>query len=191
MTQGEPQVITRLNGKAALLVLGMALMLGACSASAVPSGTSNAQGATSAASQQAPDNGTAAPTSGPAASSDACKLLTQAEVEAAFNETMQAPVASTNHGDATCSYTHEAGGLDLTVAISSRPSNAAAITQTQTAYGDAATSVSGVGDAAFEFSGILEFVKGTTLVTIGTGDGPAIISDANFQALAATAAGRI
>lgn len=179
------------NGKHIFLALGMALMLGACSSTGAPGATSNAQGATSAASQQAPAGGAANPTSQVVASSDACKLLTQTEVETAFNETMQTPVSSVEHGDATCKYTHEAGGLDLTVAISSRPSSAAAITRAETAYGDAATTVTGVGDAAFEFSGILQFVKGTTLVTIGTGDGPAIISDANFQSLAATAAGRI
>jgi hypothetical protein len=189
-------VITRLNGKAVLLALGMALMLGACSASAVPSGASNVQGPTSAAAAPtsksvAGATDAAAPTSAVVASSDACKLLTQAEVATAFNESMQTPVSTLDHGDATCSYTHEVGGLDLTVSISHVPSSAAAIPQIQKAYGDAATSVSGVGDAAYEFSGILQFVKGTTLVTIGTGDGPAIITDAKFQALAATAAGRI
>ena len=124
------------------------------------------------------------------ASIDACKLLTQAEVAAAFNETMQTPVSAVDHGDATCSYTHEVGGLDLTVNISHEPSSAAVINQLKGAYGTDA-GVSGVGDAAFEVAGILEFVKGTTLVTMGTGDGPAIITDARFQALAATAAGRI
>lgn len=181
---------TRLNGKHALLALSLALMLGACSAAAVPSGDSNAKGATSPPSQQAPIRGATNPTSGTVASADACKLLTQAEVEAAFGETMQAPVATVAHGDATCSYTHEAGGLDLNVVISASRSTAAAIKQIETAYGPG-TDVAGVGDAAFEVAGILEFVKGTTLVTIGTGDGPAIISQAKFQALAATAAGRI
>ena len=181
---------SRRNGKHILLALGMALMLGACSAAAVPSGASNVQGATSATSQQAPISDVAVPTSAVVASSDACKLLTQAEVEAAFGETMLAPVATVEHGDSTCTYTHEAGGLDLTTSIGSRPSSAAAIKAAQALYG-ANVGVAGVGDAAFEVAGILEFVKGTTLVTIGTGDGPAIISDAKFQALAATAAGRI
>ncbi len=182
-------MITKLNGKAALLALGMALALGACSVSAVPSGASNVKGATSAASQQAPVSGAAAPTSAVVASSDACKLLTQAEVATAFNESMQTPVSALDHGDATCSYTHEVGGLDLTVSISSHPSSAATIKQVETMYG-ANADVAGVGDAAFEVAGILEFVKGSTLVTIGTGDGPAIITDAKFQALAAAAAGR-
>lgn len=183
-------MITRLNGRAVLLALGMALVLGACSASAVPSGASNVQGATSAASQQVSVSGATAPTSAVVASVDACKLLTQAEVATAFNETMQTPVSALDHGDSTCSYTHEAGGLDLTVNISHEPSSAAVINQLKSAYGSSA-GASGVGDAAFEVAGILEFVKGTTLVTIGTGDGPAIITDARFQALAATAAGRI
>ena len=175
---------TRLNGKAALLALGMALMLGACSAAAVPSGTSNVQGATSAASQQAPVNGAAAPTSGVVASSDACKLLTQAEVEAAFGKTVLAPVASVDHGDAICTY-----GVDLTVLISAKPFSAAALKQ-QIASGSG-TALAGVGDAAYEVPFSIGFVKGTTFVIIGTDDGPAIITDAKFQALAATAAGRI
>jgi hypothetical protein len=184
-------MIIRFNGKAVFLALGMALVLGACSASAVPSGASNVKGAISAASQQAPPvSGVAAPTSAVVASVDACKLLTQAEVATAFNETMQTPVSALDHGDATCSYTHEVGGLDLTVNISHEPSSAAVINQLKGAYGTNA-GVNGVGDAAFEVAGILEFVKGATLVTMGTGDGPAIITDARFQALAATAAGRI
>ena len=178
---------TRLNGNAALLALGMALILGACSAAAVPSGTSNAPGATSAASQQAPVNGAAAPTSGVVGSVDACKLLTQAEVEAAFGKTVLAPVASVDHGDAICTY-----GVDLGVVISGKPFSAAAMKQ-QIASGNngAETALAGVGDAAYEVPFSIGFVKGTTLVMMSAGDGPAIISDAKFQALAATAAGRI
>ncbi len=181
----------RRDGKHIFLGLGMALMLGACSSTAVPSAASNVQGATSATSQQAPIGGGAVPSSQGAASADACKLLTQAEVEAAFGKTMLVPAAAVEHGDSTCTYTNQAGGLDLTISISSRRSSAAAIKAAQGLYGASGTDVSGVGDAAFEVAGILEFVKGTTLVTVGTGDGPAIISDAKFQALAATAAGRI
>ncbi len=169
---------TGLKVKHLFLGLGMALLFGGCSAASVPGATSNVQGATFAASQQGP------------ASLDACKLLTQAEVEAAFGKTMLAPVATVEHGDSTCTYTNQSGGLDLTMSVSSRPSSAAAIKAAQALYG-ANVGVAGVGDAAFEVAGILEFVKGTTLVTIGTGDGPAIISAAKFQALAATAAGRI
>ena len=180
---------TRLNGKAALLALGMALMLGACSAAAVPSGASNVQGATTAGAAPtsksvAGASDAAAPTSGVVASSDACKLLTQAEVEAAFGKTMLAPVASVDHGDAICTY-----GVDLTVLISAKPFSAAAMKQ-QIASGSG-TDLAGVGDAAYEVPFSIGFVKGTTLVMMGTGDGPAIISDAKFQALAATAAGRI
>jgi hypothetical protein len=118
-------------------------------------------------------------------------LLTKAEVATAFGESMLEPVSTTAHGDTTCTYSHEAGGGDLIVTISSRSMNAAGIKSAEAIYGTGATDLPGIGDAAFEVAGILEFVKGTTLVTVGTGDGPAIISDANFQALAATAAGRI
>jgi hypothetical protein len=117
--------------------------------------------------------------------------LTKAEVEAAFKETMLDPVASVKDGSPTCDYSHEAGGLDLTVGISSHASSVAGIKQMETIYGTSGTDVPGVGDAAFEFGGILEFVKGTTLVTIGTGDGPAIISVADFTALTKLAASRV
>jgi len=180
-------VNTRRNGKAASLALGMALILGACSAAAVPSGASNVQGATSAASQQAPANGAAAPASGVVAPSDACKLLTQAEVEAAFGKTVLAPVASVDHGNAICTY-----GVDLGVLISGKPFSAAAMKQQIASGGNGAeTALAGVGDAAYEVPFSIAFVKGTTLVTLQTGDGPAIITDAKFQALAALAAGRI
>lgn len=171
-----------------VLMTGMTLLLAACGASAT-SGAAAAPGSAAAPNGVAAATLTAAPPAGQTA--DACALLTQADVDRAFKETMMAPAASVDHGDATCSWTHEAGGLDLTVSISSRPSTAAAIHGMVAAYGGAGAEVAGVGDAAFEFAGILEFVKGTTLVTIGTGDGPAIITDADFQALTKIAAGRI
>lgn len=183
-------MITTTRPRLLLLMTGLTLLLGACSAgapaaSAVPNGPATPP-------TGAPSVPAAVTGSSPAAGgSDACRLLTKAEVEAAFGETMVETVASVANGDPTCSYAHEAGGLDLTVAISSRPSSAAAIKQTEAIYGTGASDVPGVGDAAFEVSGILELVKGTTLVTIGTGDGPAIITDANFQSLCKTAAGRI
>lgn len=182
----------RLSPKHLLLTTGLTLMLGACSAG-TPAASAAANGpatlANGAASAPVAAAGTTSPAGGGTA--DACSLLTKAEVETAFGETMTEPVASVDNGDPTCSYAHETGGLDLTVSISSRPSTAAAIKQAEAIYGASATDVSGVGDAAFKFSGILEFVKGTTLVTIGTGDGPAIISDAHFQSLTELAAGRV
>lgn len=182
---------TRRNGRHIVLGLGMLLALGACSTGAVPSGASAAKGATPAASPQAAANGAGDPAGHAWAATDACALLIRAEVEAAFGESMLAPASTVDHGDASCAYTHEAGGLDLNVAISSSPSSAAAMKQVAAAYGGASSEVAGVGDAAFQVAGILEFVKGTTLVTMGTGDGPAIISVARFHALAATAAGRV
>lgn len=172
-----------------LIGIGFALLLGACSNSSAPAATSAPSGVATAPSAQAPTAG--APSAAAAGAPDACSLLTKAEVEAAFNETMLEPASSVDNGDPTCSYAHTAGGLDLTVAISSQPSSAAGIKSAEAVYGGAATVVPGVGDAAFEAVGVLEFVKGTTLVIIGTGDGPGIISDANFRGLAATAAGRI
>jgi hypothetical protein len=181
-----------------LLVTGFGLLLAACSGASTPGTTSaptaatGTAGAAGAPTQQASAPAVAAPTSAAVAgASDACKLVTKAEVEAAFGETMTEPVASTEHGDSMCNYAHETGGLDLTISISSRPSSVAAIKSMKALYAGGGADVAGVGDAAFEVAGILEFVKGTTLVTIGTGDGPGIITDAKFQALAAVAAGRV
>ena len=193
---------TRLSRRQILLTSGAVLLLAACSGASAPGAA--APGATAApaaatapsqpgstTSQPASTPAAAAATSQAAAGSDACRLVTQAEVAAAFGESMLKPVATTSHGEASCTYTHEAGGLDLNVTISARPSSAAAIKQAETLYGGGAADVPGVGDAAFSVAGILEFVKGTTLVTMGTGDGPAIISTDRFNALAALAAGRV
>jgi hypothetical protein len=182
---------TKLRRRHLVFTIGMTLLIGACSGASVPAATSAPNGTASAPSQQAPIPAAAGPTGPAADGSSACALLTKAEVEAAFKETMLEPVSSVDHGDATCTYAHEAGGLDLTVAISSRPSSAATIKSMEGVYGDTSTDVPGVGDAAFEVAGILEFVKGTTLVIIGSGDGPAIISDDDFKALTKMAAGRV
>ena len=182
-----------------LPTVGVAVLLAACSGAAVPASTSAPIGAAASAGAAAvppvaaTSDGAAAPSAAAGGPANACALLTKAEVEAAFGESMLAPVASVDKGDAACSWTHEAGGLDLTVKISARPSTAAAIKSLEGVYGAMSADVPGVGDAAFEVAGagILEFVKGTTLVIIGTGDGPAIISNANFRALTKLAAGRV
>ena len=175
-----------------LLATGFTLVLGACSTSSGPATTSAANGTPAAQSAEAPTAGAPAASSAAGGATDACSLLTKAEVEAAFGETMLEPVSSVDNGDPTCTYTHSAAGVaDLTVAISAQPSSAAGLKSAEAIYGTAATDLPGIGDAAFEFGTLLEFVKGTTLVTIGTGDGPGIISDANFRGLAATAAGRV
>jgi hypothetical protein len=169
----------------------MTILFGACSSAGAPAPTSVPNGALGAPSAQA-SVAQAAEASQAAGASDPCALLTKAEVEAAFGETMLAPVPSVDQGDATCTWSHGAGGQDLTVAISSRPSSVAGLKQAETLYGAAATDVPGVGDAAFDFQDMLVlFVKGTTLVTIGTGDGSAIISADRFKGLAKTVAGRI
>ena len=185
-------MITGLWRRTLLLTTGMTLLLGACSAASAPAPTSAPNGSASAPFSQASIPAPAGSASQAVAASDACALLTKAEVEAAFGKTMLAPVPAVDHGDATCTWTHSAGGLDLTVTISSRSSTVAGLKQAEAIYGSAATDVPGIGDAAFDFQGlILQFVKGTTLVTIGTGDGPAIISADNFKGLAKTVAGRI
>lgn len=176
-----------------VLAITAAALLGACSSAAAPAATPGAPAAAPNATIAAPaatTNGATSAGAGAAGATDACALITDAEVVAAFGETMLAAVPSVLHGDATCNWMHAAGSNDLTVSISSRPSSAAAITSMQAAYGTD-SAVSGVGDAALQFGGILQFVKGTTLVTIATGDGPAIISGANFKALAVSAAGRV
>lgn len=189
---------TTLRRRHLLLTTGIAVLLGACSGASGPAATTSPNGAAAAPSGGAPTpgaTGTTSPavgTSPAAGASDACRLLTKAEVEAAFHETMLEPVSSVVHGGPSCTYEHTAGGGDLTVKISSSASSAAALKGVEGAYGAAATDLSGVGDAAFEFGGILiQFVKGTTLVTMASGDGPAIRSDDDFRALAKTVAGRV
>lgn len=177
-----------------LLATGFAVALGACSpsTSSAPTSTSAVNGTPAAQSAEAPTAGAPAASSAAVGATDACSLLTKAEVEAAFNQTMLEPVASIDGGDPTCTYMHSDPGVaDLIVSISSQPSSVADLKSAEAIYGTAATDVQGIGDAAFEAVGVLEFVQGTTLVTIGTGDGPGIISDANFRGLAATAAGAI
>lgn len=191
-------MITGLWRRTLLLATGLTLLLGACSAASAPAPTSVPNGTAGAPTAQASLPAQAsvpAPAGSPSqavAASDACALLTKAEVEAAFGETMLAPVSSVDHGDATCTWAHSAGGLDLTVAIGSTPSSVAGLKGAEALYGAAATDVPGIGDAAFDFQGLLiQFVKGTTLVTVGTGDGPAIISPDHFKGLAKAVAGRI
>jgi hypothetical protein len=189
-------VTIRIRRNQGLLTIAVALVLSACSGSGAPAPTapvSNAGGAIASAPVSNPGAAAAAtqaPQAQVAGTRDACALVTKAEVETAFGESMLEPVASVVHGDAQCQWTHEAGGLDLSISISAQGSTASAIKSIEGAYG-ANSDVQGVGDAAFEVAGILEFVKGTTLVTFGTGDGSAIITDASFHKLAATAAGRI
>ena len=178
------------------ITAGMALLLGACSGASSPAATSAPNGAATSApngAATATAQGVSDPaTAGAAAGGgDACALLTKAEVEAAFGETMLEPVATVDHGSPSCAWSHKAGGLDLTVELDSRPSTADSIKQTEKLYGTTAVDVPGVGDAAFKFGGILEFVKGTKLVIVGTGDGPGIISDDNFNGLAKKIAGRV
>lgn len=178
------------------ITAGMALFLGACSGAGSPAATSTPNGAATSApngAATATAQGVSDPaTAGAAAGGgDACALLTKAEVEAAFGESMLEPVATVDHGSPSCLWTHEAGGLDLSVTVDSRPTTVDGIKQAEKAYGAVAVDVPGVGDAAFKFGGILEFVKGTKLVLVGTGDGPAIISDDNFNGLAKKIAGRV
>lgn len=201
-------MITGLWRRTLLLAAGLTLLLGACSAASAPAATSVPNGTASVPSAQASvsvPNGTpsgpsaqasvpasAGSASAAVAASDACALLTKTEVEAAFGENMLAPVSSVDHGDATCTWAHSAGGLDLTVAIASTPSSVAGLKGAEALYGAAATDVPGIGDAAFDFQDLLiQFVKGTTLVTVGTGDGPAIISPDHFKGLAKAVAGRL
>ena len=185
---------TRSRCRHILLATGVALLLGACSGASAPGAsapgaTPAPHGVATAGSQPTSTPAAAGPTGQAAAGSDGCRLITRAEAATAFGESMLEPAASTDHGDQSCAYTHEAGGLDLNVSISSHPSSAGVIRSLEKTY--SAADIPGIGDAAFEVAGILEFVKGETLVTMGTGDGPAIISVDAFNALAATAAGRI
>lgn len=176
-----------------LLTTGLTLLLGACSAAPATAPVSSAVATPAGGPASTP--GAAGSTTPAAGGSDPCRLLTKPEVEAAFGETMLAPVSSTVTGEPACTYQHAAGLQDLTVGISSRLSSVAGLKSAEAGSGAAAKDVPGIGDAAFEVdvAGVttLEFVKGTTLVNLNTFDIPAIISVDNFHTLAKKAAGRI
>jgi hypothetical protein len=152
-------VITRLNGKVALLALGMALVVGACSASAVPSGASNVKGATSAASQQPLSGGAAAPTDAAAPlsggdTSAACSIVTSSAVSTATGFA----VAKSSGAAGICTFQNADSSQYLTVQVYGSQADMAVMLEAE----PGGEHVAGLGDDAFwsQLGGLLFVRKG-------------------------------
>lgn len=118
-----------------------------------------------------------------------CALLTQAETEAAFNQTFLPP-SGTDGEPGHCQY-FNSNGFGLQVDISRAPTVAADFDQARTDSGAGAKDVPGIGERAFEdLQGrrLLEFIKGPALVTLYSAS--RIDADV-FRTLAETAASRL
>jgi hypothetical protein len=140
-------VNTRLNGTAALLALGMALMLGACSAAAVPSGASNAPGATSAGAAPtsksvAGATDTAAPVSGGDVGA-ACSMVTSSAVSTATGFARVVPNSSGAAGQ--CVFVNADTGQYLTVLVYGSQADMAAMLEAE----PRGEHIAGLGDDAF------------------------------------------
>jgi hypothetical protein len=115
---------------------------------------------------------TAASTSAPSAATaavDACKLLTPAEVSAAYGYTVQAGVATADDLYAYCTYP-AADGRDKAMIFVTRSSTAAAYFQTVKV--NTGHAVSGVGDEAYWGTGSflpgLYFLKGGVMAYVSS-----------------------
>lgn len=128
--------------------------------------------------------------SGPATAIDPCTLITKDEADAAFGLTFDAPTTEAKHNSTTCTYAISGHGSSISIAVTPGSSKAA-LDGLKKIYGAAATDVPGVGDAAMVFGRVYSVVKGSTLLTVGTGDGPGIISDDKLLGLVKTALSRI
>jgi hypothetical protein len=131
------------------------------------------------------------PTASTSSDAESCKLLTQAEVEAAVTQT-QLPPQGTSGEVAECRYVN-AGGFGLTVDISTAPTIEADYEAHKAKRGKNVKDLTGIGDKAFEVTNqrILEFIKGKTLVSLYTEEGIDVVTEDEFHALARTAASRI
>jgi hypothetical protein len=156
---------TRLNGKATLLALGLMLVLGACSASAVPSGASNVKGATSAVSQQAPVGSAAPPTAVVASrepgvdASAACSLVTSSAVSTAAGFA----VAKSSGAAGQCIFQNADSSQYLTVLVYGNQADMAVMLEAE----PGGQHIAGLGDDAFwsQLAGMLFVRKGDHAVT--------------------------
>jgi hypothetical protein len=140
-------VNTRRNGKAASLALGMALMLGACSAAAVPSGASNVQAATTAGA--APTSQSAASASdapAPVSGGDvaaACSMVTPAAVSTATGFARFVPNSLGAAGQ--CVFVNADTGQHLTVTVYGSQAEMAVMLEAE----PRGEHIAGLGDDAF------------------------------------------
>ena len=153
-------------------------------------GGSGPGAASGAAAPQTTAAAAATSRSGPATAIDPCSLITKDEADAAFGLTFDAPTTTTRATTTTCTYKVSGGGSSISVGVNPASSRAA-LDGMKKIYGATATDVPGVGDAAMVFSRIYSVIKGSTLLTIATGDGPGIISDEKLLGLVKTAVSRV
>ncbi|MFN2464603.1 MAG: DUF3558 family protein [Candidatus Dormibacteria bacterium] len=127
---------------------------------------------------------------GSSAAADPCTLVTKDDADAAFGLSFDAPATTTKRSTVTCTYKLSGGASSLSISVTPG-SSTAVLDGVKKAYGGAATDVPGVGDEAIVFSRIYTVVKGSTLLSVGTGDGPGIISDEKLLGLVKLAVSRV
>jgi hypothetical protein len=174
---------------------GMSLLLAACSGSSVPAPSQTANGASTAPAEQASLPATATP-SGPAAGSpaDPCSLLTQAEVDTAAGQPL-------GHGNQAGTLVCQWSTSDFAASVELDLGDWSQIKAKATEFGQALTSVPGIGDEALTFNQAgnaaqLYVRKGTTgfLLLLGGGEYISSLSDlglAREKVLAAAVLGRL
>ena len=161
------------------------LLLAACGGGS----SNNAAAAAGSTANVAADGVNPADVANPAAASDPCSLLTQAEVETAVGQHLSAGLSDPTLGDCSWSSSDFTANVDLTVSTWS------AIQTAATANGHTPDPIPGIGDEALNNDGLLSVRSGDTgfLLTIG---GPTIDSSpdsglAQEEVLAAAVLGRI
>ena len=165
------------------------LVLAGCSGTAGSSTQPSAGGSAQAASSGKIRYGD--PYEGLDANAPACKLLTQAEVEAALTQTLKTPVG-TDGPRKECHYVN-AAGFGLTVELIPSTSAIADLAKRKTDHGTRASDLPGVGEAAYEVTGqrIIEFVKGNMIVNLYSESRTDILTPDEYHNLAKLAAGRV
>jgi hypothetical protein len=120
-----------------------------------------------------------------------CKLLTQAEVEAALTQTLDTPTG-TDSPRAECHYVNGAG-FGLTVEIIHSANALADLATRKKEHEPRVSDLPGVGEAAYVTTGrrIIEFVKGQTIINLYTESRNDIMTPDEFTALAKAAEARV
>ncbi len=177
----------RLAGRT-LLVLGSLLLVAACSTSG-GTGSPGSSSSQAAAASGPPRYGD--PYAGMDPNAPACKLLTQAEVEAALTQTQNTPVGTTTP-KSECHYVN-AAGFGLTVELIHSTNAIADLATRKKDYGSHATDLAGVGEAAYQTTGqrVIEFVVKDTIVNLYTEERTDVLTPDEFVGLAKLAAGRV
>lgn len=166
-----------------ILALSVALLVTACSSSSQPGASSQPGSSVSVRFGNPYKN------LDPNAAS--CKLLTQAEVEAALTQTLDTPTG-TDAPRAECHYVNGAG-FGLTVEIIHSTNAMADLATRRKDHEPRVADLPGVGEAAYVTTGrrIIEFVKGQTIINLYTESREDVMTPDEFTALAKAAAARV